>query len=238
MASAKPAIHNKRRNKIRIHHEGVHTLIVCGVALAAIIALSCLFIDNRYVSVAVIVVFSVIYGIMVNFFRFPIRMFLGGTNNAVVAPVDGKVVVVEEVEEEEYFHDKRMMVSIFMSLTNVHANWIPCDGVITKVEHHDGNFHQAFLPKASTENERSTIIIRTPHGQEVMVRQVAGAVARRIVTYAEEGSECFIDDHLGFIKFGSRVDLYLPMDAEIKVKLGQTSVGDETVIAKLASHKK
>ena len=238
MASAKPAIHNKRRNKIRIHHEGGHTLIVCGVALAAIIALSCLFIDNRYVSAAVIVVFSVIYGIMVNFFRCPIRMFLGGTNNAVVAPADGKVVVVEEVEEEEYFHDKRMMVSIFMSLTNVHANWIPCDGVITKVEHHDGNFHQAFLPKASTENERSTIIIRTPHGQEVMVRQVAGAVARRIVTYAEEGSECFIDDHLGFIKFGSRVDLYLPMDAEIKVKLGQTSVGDETVIAKLASHKK
>ena len=104
MASAKPAIHNKRRNKIRIHHEGVHTLIVCGVALAAIIALSCLFIDNRYVSAAVIVVFSVIYGIMVNFFRCPIRMFLGGTNNAVVAPADGKVVVVEEVEEVQLGH--------------------------------------------------------------------------------------------------------------------------------------
>ena len=125
------------------------------------------------------------------------------------------------------------MVSIFMSLTNVHANWIPCEGTITKVEHQDGNFMKAWLPKASTENERSTIVIKTPQGVEVLARQIAGAMARRIVTYSEEGQECFIDEHMGFIKFGSRVDVYLPLGTEICVKLGQKTVGDETVIARL-----
>ena len=125
------------------------------------------------------------------------------------------------------------MVSIFMSLTNVHANWIPCEGVITKVDHQNGNFMKAWLPKASTENERSTVVIKTPHGVEVLARQIAGAMARRIVTYSEEGQECFIDEHMGFIKFGSRVDVYLPLDTEICVKVGQKTVGDETVIAKL-----
>jgi phosphatidylserine decarboxylase len=160
-------------------------------------------------------------------------MFQGPTTKTVVAPADGHIVVIEEVEEPEYFHDRRKMVSIFMSLTNVHANWIPCEGTIVKVAHHDGNFMKAWLPKASTENERSTVVIRTPQGEEILVRQVAGAMARRIVTYAEEGTECFIDDHMGFIKFGSRVDLYLPLDAEILVSMGQATVGDETIIAKL-----
>ena len=160
-------------------------------------------------------------------------MFQGPTTESVVAPADGHVVVIEEVEEKEYFHDKRLMVSIFMSLTNVHANWVPCDGKVIRVAHQDGNFMKAYLPKASTENERSMVVIKTPHGQEVMVRQVAGAMARRIVTYVEEGMDCFIDDHLGFIKFGSRVDLYLPLGTEVKVKMGQATVGDETLIARL-----
>ncbi len=233
MTSKKPAIHNKRRNKIRIHHEGVHPLILGGTVLLAIAIILIKFLGNHPVTYIVLCSLAVIYGIMVNFFRCPIRMYLGPTVNSVVAPADGKIVVVEEVEEDEYFHDKRIMVSIFMSLWNVHANWIPCDGTIMKVEHHDGNFRAAYLPKASTENERSTIVIRTQSGQDILVRQIAGAVARRIVTYAEPNTECYIDEHLGFIKFGSRVDVYLPLGTEILVEMGQSTVGDETLIAKL-----
>ena len=143
---------------------------------------------------------------MVNFFRCPIRIFDGETENIVVAPCDGKVVVVEEVEENEFLHDRCLMVSIFMSLFNVHANWIPVDGTVKLVNHQDGNFHRAWLPKASEENERSAILITTPDGTDILVRQVAGAVARRIVTYAQEGEDCYVDEHLGFIKFGSRVE--------------------------------
>lgn len=176
----------------------------------------------------------VLYAIVVNFFRCPIRIFDGETKKIAVAAADGKVVVIEEVDENEYFHDRRIMVSIFMSVTNVHANWYPVEGIVKKVEHHNGNFHKAWLPKASTENERSTIVIETPQGQEVLVRQVAGAVARRIVTYAQRDEECYIDEHLGFIKFGSRVDVYLPLDSEILVKLGQATVGNQTIVARLS----
>ena len=129
------------------------------------------------------------------------------------------------------------MVSIFMSLTNVHANWFPVDGVVKKVEHENGNFHKAWLPKASMENERSTIVIETEQYGDILVRQIAGAIARRIVTYAREGDSCFIDEHLGFIKFGSRVDVFLPTDAEVLVKMGQSTVGNNTVIARLNGKK-
>lgn len=233
MASTKPVIRNKRRNKIRLHHEGTSTLIVAGLILAVISVSLRLLVGWNVFSVSVVSVLGIIFLIMLNFFRCPVRMFQGPTTKSVVAPADGRVVVIEEVEENEYFHDRRIMVSIFMSLTNVHANWIPCEGVVTKVSHQSGNFHKAYLPKASTENERSMVVIRTPHGQEVMARQIAGAMARRIVTYAEEGTECFIDDHMGFIKFGSRVDVYLPLGTEILVKMGQATVGDETLIARL-----
>lgn len=233
MNSSKPIIHNKRRNKIRIHNEGVNILILSGVALVAIIVILWLTCDTCLLFYALTIILCVIYGIMLNFFRCPIRMFQGPTTKSIVAPADGHIVVIEEVEETEYFHDKRLMISIFMSLTNVHANWIPCEGTIVKVAHQNGNFHKAYLPKASTENERSMVVIKTPHGQEVMARQIAGAMARRIVTYAEEGTECFIDDHMGFIKFGSRVDVYLPLGTEVLVKLGQATVGDETLIARL-----
>lgn len=157
----------------------------------------------------------------------------GPTTKTVVAPADGRVVVIEEVDEEEYFHDRRLMISIFMSPLNVHANWIPCEGTIVKVAHQKGNFMKAYLPKASTENERSMVVVETPYGVQVMARQIAGAMARRIVTYAEEGQDCFIDDHMGFIKFGSRVDVYLPLGTEVCVELGQRTTGDETIIAKL-----
>lgn len=235
MAKAKPLIHNKRRNRIRIHSEGKETLLWSGGVLVAVVMVSFHVFGYTWPAYLLSSVVAVVYGIMINFFRCPIRMFQGPTTHSVVAPADGRVVVVEEVEETEYLHERCMMVSIFMSLTNVHANWIPCDGHITLVEHHKGNFHAAYLPKASTENERSAIVIDTPHGHKVLVRQIAGAVARRIVTYAEEGQDCYIDDHLGFIKFGSRVDVYLPLGAEILVRPGQPTVGDETLIARMAT---
>lgn len=183
---------------------------------------------NIYLIVAIIV-----YCIMINFFRCPIRYFNGETETVVVAPADGKVVVIEEVMEDKYFHDKRMMVSIFMSLFNVHANWFPIDGKVKFVHHQNGNFHKAWLPKASEENEHADVMLETDDGVEVLVRQIAGAVARRIVTYAKDGEDCYIDEHLGFIKFGSRVDVFLPIGTEVKVKMGQRTWGDETVIAKL-----
>ena len=228
----KSVIHNKRRNKIRIHSEGKETLIIATIVMCAIIFAN-FNIGHPWWGNIIVLVFTVIYAILLNFFRCPVRMFQGATTKTVVAPADGKVVVIEEVEENDYFHDRRIMVSIFMSLTNVHANWVPCEGIITKVEHQDGKFMKAWLPKASTENERSLVVIQTPHGQEVLVRQVAGAMARRIVTYVEEGMNSYIDDHLGFIKFGSRVDVYLPLDAEILVEMNQRTTGDETIIANL-----
>lgn len=223
----------KKIKKIRLHREGTNTLILGFIGLALLNALVFWLFENKISFYCLTIVSIVVYLIIVNFFRCPIRLFHGETENMVVAPADGKIVVIEEVEENEYFKDRRLMISIFMSLTNVHANWFPVDGFVKKVEHHDGNFHKAWLPKASTENERSTIVIETPSGKEILVRQVAGAMARRIVTYAHENEECYIDEHLGFIKFGSRVDVYLPLDTEICVHLGQCTTGNETVIAKM-----
>lgn len=225
----------KKVKQNRIHHEGTPTLIIALAVAAALAALDWLLLYRVCVwgFWTFIAVIAIIYCIILNFFRCPIRIFEGETDNVVVAPADGHIVVLEEVEEPEYFHDRRLMVSVFMSLTNVHANWFPVQGMVKLVRHHRGNFHSAWLPKASIENERSTVVIQTPSGHDVLVRQIAGAVARRIVTYASEGQECYIDHHMGFIKFGSRVDVYLPVDAEICVKEGQATTGNATVIAKL-----
>ncbi|MGN1213639.1 MAG: phosphatidylserine decarboxylase family protein [Bacteroidaceae bacterium] len=227
----------KKLKKIRLHHEGTSTLTVSGVSLLAFNGL-CFWIFDRmlnmpYIFYGIFFVSAVVYGIMVNFFRCPIRYFKGETEGVVVAPADGKIVVIEDVDEQEYFHDTRKMVSIFMSLTNVHANWFPVDGIVKKVEHQNGNYHKAWLPKASLENERSTIVIETEKYGEILVRQIAGAMARRIVTYARQDEECYIDEHLGFIKFGSRVDVFLPTTADVKVTMNQSTVGNGTVIATL-----
>ncbi len=223
----------KKLKKIRIHREG--TNILCGslLLLLAINAVIYWKIECRLPLYLVATASIVVYLLMVNFFRCPKRLFGQDTEKIVVAPADGRIVAIEEVDEHEYFHDRRLMVSIFMSILNVHANWYPVDGVVKKVDHHNGNFMKAWLPKASTENERSMVVIETPEGVEVMARQIAGAMARRIVTYAEPGEECYIDEHLGFIKFGSRVDVYLPIGTEVCVKMGQLTTGNQTIIAKL-----
>ena len=225
----------KIRKNIRLHREGTTTLIWGAVCLAAF----CLLMGwamgfSSPWFLGLVIACAVVYLVMVNFFRCPIRLFSEDTDGVVIAPCDGRVVVVEEVEENEYFHDRRIMVSIFMSLFNVHANWVPVDGTVRSVNHQNGRFQAAWLPKASTDNERSTVIIETPQGTQILVRQVAGAVARRIVTYVNPDEECYIDEHLGFIKFGSRVDLYLPVDADVKVRVGQRATGNETIIAHLA----
>ncbi len=224
----------KKIKKIRIHHEGTETLLFGFFILVAIAVILWRSFDTKVPFWSFIAIFGTVYAIVLNFFRCPIRHFPEeDTDKLVVAPADGKVVVVEEVDEKEYFHDRRLMVSIFMSLFNVHANWFPVDGKVIKVIHRNGNFHKAWLPKASEENERADVLIETPDGEKILCRQIAGAMARRIVTYAKEGDECFIDEHLGFIKFGSRVDVYLPLGTEICVKMGQLTTGDQTVIAKL-----
>jgi phosphatidylserine decarboxylase len=223
----------KKIKKIRLHHEGTRTLVIGAVFFLAVCTFLHFFIANQIPFYLFAGLSIFIYLILVNFFQCPIRCFEGDTEGIIIAPADGKVVVVEEVEETEYFHDRRIMVSIFMSLFNVHANWIPVDGTIKLVRHYDGNFHKAWLPKASEENERCTVVITTADGTEILARQIAGAMARRIVTYPHEGDACFVDEHLGFIKFGSRVDLFLPLGTEICVKLNDKTIGNETIIAKL-----
>ena len=224
----------KIKKNIRLHSEGTHTLVGGGIVMALMcLAIGYAFGFSSPLFWVVVAICGTIYLIIVNFFRCPIRLFNGDTEGVVVASADGKVVVVEEVEENEYFHDQRLMVSIFMSLFNVHANWIPADGTIKLIQHHNGRFQAAWLPKASTDNERSTVVIATPEGHEILCRQIAGAVARRIVTYPSQGENCYIDEHLGFIKFGSRVDVYLPLGTKPLVHVGQKVTGNETIIARL-----
>lgn len=223
----------KKLKKIRIHREGTHILWGGIIFLLLINAALYWGIDCKIPFYLVALASIIVYGLMVNFFRCPKRLFGGETEKDRRCAGGWKIVVIEEVDEHEYFHDRRLMISIFMSVLNVHANWYPVDGTVKKVAHHNGKFMKAWLPKASTENERSTVVIETPEGVEIMARQIAGALARRIVTYAEVGEECYIDEHMGFIKFGSRVDVYLPLGTEVCVTMGQLTTGNQTVIAKL-----
>ena len=218
-----------------MHKEGASTI----AALAAVL-LICAVIFYVYHSVIpwwiillVMVPGLVVFGIVVNFFRYPDRTFSGDPVHDVIAPSDGTIVTLEEVFEPEYFNDHRLQVSIFMSLTNVHAQWCPLAGDVLKVEHEDGRFKKAYLPKSSTENERSTIVIKSDAGPTILMRQVAGAVARRIVTYIGAGERSEVNGELGFIKFGSRVDLFLPLDAKPCVHVGQTVKGNVTTVAKI-----
>ena len=218
--------------KIRIHREGTQELTLSAIALVVIAWLLLHFIDSVIPFWIFIIIFGSAWFMALNFYRCPIRYFNGDSTKMVVAPADGRIVVIEEVDEHEYFHDRRLMISIFMSPLNVHANWFPVDGNVKFVRHFDGNYHKAWLPKASEENEHADIMITTPEGEDILVRQIAGALARRIVTYAKEGEECYIDEHMGFIKLGSRVDVFLPVGTEVCCRM-QPTTGDQTVIAKL-----
>ena len=223
----------KKLKKIRIHREGTNELTLSALAIIGIAALIWYGLHSHILLWLFLIIFATAWMIALNFYRCPIRYFNGDSEKLVVAPADGKIVVVEEAEENEYFHDKRLMISIFMSPLNVHANWFPVDGKVKFVKHFNGNYHKAWLPKASEENEHADIMITTPDGQDILVRQIAGALARRIVTYAKAEEECYIDEHMGFIKLGSRVDVFLPLTAKPCVTMDQPTTGDQTVIAKL-----
>lgn len=219
--------------RVKIHREGTNIILVLLFILLVINGLAYLFISYKSIPLIFAIISAIFFLLVVNFFRSPRRHFKGVKENTVLASVDGTVVALEEVYESEYLKRNVMQVSIFMTVFNVHANWVPVEGVIKYVVHHAGRFLGAYLPKSSTENERSTIVIETDNGHEILMRQVAGAIARRIVTYPEKGERVYIDEHIGFIKFGSRVDIYLPLDSEILVKLGDKTTGGITEIAHL-----
>lgn len=185
-------------------------------------------------SYLVLLISLILLLILVNFFRNPYRRFPSeDTEKVVVAPADGVIVAIEEVDEPDYFYDRRILISTFMSVLDVHANWFPVNGTVKKVEHQRGSFHAAYKAKSSVENERSLIVIETPEGHDILVRQIAGALARRIITYPSIGDNCHIDNHLGFIKLGSRVDIYLPLDSLVCVKMKQKVIANNTILAKL-----
>jgi phosphatidylserine decarboxylase len=221
--------------RVKIHHEGTNILIILIIILLLINIPLWLWVRPLAIAIASTAVCGVFYLLVVNFFRSPKRQFKGNPENVVVASADGKVVALEETFEDEFLHCKAIQLSVFMSVFNVHANWFPVDGEVIYSKHHSGRFMAAYLPKSSTENERSTVVIRTHDGKLVLVRQIAGAMARRIVTYAHPGVEASIQDHMGFIKFGSRVDIYLPTDTEIYVKIGDKTVGGVTEVGRLSS---
>lgn len=219
--------------KVKIHQEGLNILAILLAILLVINFPAWLFIRPIAIPITFSAISGIIYLLVLNFFRSPRRNFRGNRDNVVVASADGKVVALEETIEDEYLHCRCIQLSVFMTVLNVHANWFPVDGEVMYVAHHSGRFLSAYLPKSSTENERSTVVIRALNGQNILMRQVAGALARRIVTYARPGDEASINDHMGFIKFGSRIDLYLPLDAEILVKLGDKTTGGVTEVARL-----
>lgn len=222
--------------RVKIHREGTNILILLLLILGLVNASAWMFIRPAAVPTVFSVISVVVYFFVVNFFRSPRRHFTGDRDRVVISSADGRVVALEEVYEPEYLQRRCIQLSVFMSVTNVHANWFPVDGEVIMTRHHNGRFMAAYLPKSSTDNERSTVIIRATNGQEILVRQIAGAVARRIVTYAEPGIEASIEDHMGFIKFGSRVDIYLPLDAEVYVKINDKTTGGVTPVARLSAN--
>lgn len=215
---------------IKIHKEG-HSILLSLVLFLALVNLLVRSIAPEALTVAT--VFSAaLFVLVLQFFRNPRRVIKISDNNTVYAPADGKIVVIEEADEPEYFGDKRKQVSIFMSPTNVHVNRNPISGTVNYFRYHPGKYLVAWHPKSSRENERTTVVIDNGE-DEVLLRQIAGAVAKRIVNYLSEGDEVQQGTDFGFIKFGSRVDLFLPLDAKIEVRMGQKVKGNKTVIARL-----
>lgn len=214
-----------------IHREGLSTLLIVFSGLT----LLCLAVFKWFPQGGIFVLAASIglFLFFLQFFRHPNRPLPKRADDLLYAPADGKVVVIEETEETEYFHDRRLQVSIFMSPLNVHVNRVPVSGTVRYFQYHPGKYLVAWHPKSSTENERSTIVIQHPKG-EVLIRQIAGAVARRICTYPKTGQEVNQGEELGFIKFGSRVDVFLPIDTKLKVEIGQKVKANVDVIGTLA----
>ena len=207
-------------------------MVITAIILIAINVVSYSFINRYWIQFSVLVISILLFLLIVQFFRNPKRSTQ--PNDAhIVAPVDGKVVAIEEVFEKEYFNEKRLQISIFMSPLNVHVTRHPVSGKVIYSKYHPGKFLVAWHPKSSEENERTTVVVKTRLAGEILYRQIAGALAKRIVNYAEEGSEVIQGSDSGFIKFGSRVDVFLPINTPITVKLNQKVKGGLSVIAKI-----
>lgn len=218
-----------------LHREGTKYIALATLLWAAIGAISWMYVrDVPLLFWAINIVCFLLWFWIVWFFRLPKRDFSVG-ENVVIAPADGKVVVIEETFEPEYFKDKRLQVSIFMSPLNVHVNRVPIDGVVKYMKYHAGKYLVAWHPKSSTENERTTMVIENPHAT-LLLRQIAGALARRIKYYVKEGQKVSQNEEFGFIRFGSRVDVFFPIGTEIDVKIGETVKGGITVLGKIGVH--
>lgn len=218
---------------MKIHRAGYKIILITFLILFSINMFFYYFVEslNQLITLPIS---ALLFVLIVCFYRNPSRCYTEHEINTVLASADGRIVAIEETYEEEYFKDRRILIAIFMSPLNVHINWFPINGKILLSKHHAGRFQAAYLPKSSTENERSTVVIKTECGNsEILLRQIAGAMARRIVTYAKEGDRALVNKHLGFIKFGSRVDIYLPLDSEILVCMNQKVKGNKTHIANL-----
>lgn len=221
-----------KKTYIKIHQEG-RTLVVCLVLLLFAINVPVYIFVPHWIFAITLILTAALLVFVTYFFRSPEREIEVDDPNLIFSPCDGHVVVIEPVVEHDHFHDERLQISIFMSPFNVHANWYPIEGTVLRSEHQSGRHMQAWLPKSSTENERSLVVIETESKAQVLVRQIAGAMARRVVTYAKPGMRGHRNEHLGFIKFGSRVDMYLPMNTEVFVEYGDAVRGNETIIARL-----
>lgn len=218
----------------RLHEEGTVAILITLAVIAVTVFLVNWLWPSQTVWHYLLYAFELVVLVLtVRFFRVPIWRKTTIAENAVLSPADGIVAANEEVLEDEYFHDKRRQLSIFMSIYDVHINFFPFDGEVTYYKYHPGKFLLAFNPKSSTDNEHNTIILKDTKGREILVRQIAGFVARRIVCALEPGDQAVVGEELGMIRFGSRVDVFLPLDAEIKVKIGDKTTGKETVLATL-----
>ncbi|MDB5255744.1 MAG: phosphatidylserine decarboxylase family protein [Chitinophagaceae bacterium] len=211
-----------------IHKEGRTLLLVLFLALSAVSTVAFLFLSSPG-SYIIVGISALLFLTVLQFFRHPSRSWVKG-DDLIIAPADGKVVVIEEVYEPEYFKEKRLQVSIFMSPVNVHVNRFPISGIVKYFKYHPGLYLVAWHPKASTDNERTTVVVERPDGKALLLRQIAGALAKRIVWYIKESDNVVQTEELGFIKFGSRVDLYLPIGTKLNVTLGQTTKGGITVV--------
>lgn len=222
----------RTKKQRKIHREGRNIITFLSFAIFTI-NVPIYICEPHWVFAIVLILSAALLMFVTYFFRNPVRVLEVDDPNFIISPCDGKVVVIEPTEEHDHFHAKRLQVSIFMSPFNVHANWYPIEGTVLRSEHQDGRHMGAWLPKSSTENERSLVVIETESKAQVLVRQIAGAMARRVVTYAKPGMRGHRNEHLGFIKFGSRVDMYLPMNTEVFVEYGDAVRGNETIIARL-----
>lgn len=219
---------------MRIHREGYMTIAATFLLVTTLVLIINHITPHQTLFHAFMYLAGLIFFLfIVRFFRSPKRTAIGG-EHLIVCPADGKIVVIERTMEPEYFKDERIQVSIFMSANNVHINWFPISGNVTYTNYHPGKHMVAFNPKSSMENERATTVIESPDKREILVRQIAGAVARRIVTYPKDGEMVSQNDEMGFIKFGSRVDLLLPPDTKLDIALNQKVTGQRTIIGRFS----